>query len=254
VLRLLRVMCALTLGCGRVGFDAPDGVPVRCASAVPQGLLGYWPMDAADVTGGVAFDRSGNGVDGTFMGTGTPVVDEGRIGDALDFAGTTLAYVAMLPIAFDTTPGAFNTVSLWFLNGTASVDESPIYMPFMPPMGARLDVWLTVRSTGMPSLCLNSGAGDCWGITDPQMTGRWVHLVATFANGPANQGRMHIDGVRIDETCRFGPCQTVRTAGNPFMISGPDTRYPWHGKVDEVRVYDRALSDAEVQELYSCTP
>jgi hypothetical protein len=37
-------------------------------------------------------------------------------------------------------------------------------------------------------------------------------------------------------------------SGKPLLINRAD--YPWIGKIDDIRIYNRALSEAEVKELY----
>jgi hypothetical protein len=120
---------------------------------------------------------------------------------------------------------------------------------FGPP---RYDIWFTAQMLGPVSLCINDGEDSCWGTTDPALIGRWVHLVAVFANGTLDQGSVFIDGAPVNATCRFGPCDRLRSAQNPVMIGGPDARYAWHGLMDDLRIYNRALSPAEIQSLYSC--
>lgn len=256
------VAFAVLAGCGRLGFDlganvspgdgSPDGVLAPCAPTA--GLVGSYGMDADDVVGGVVHDRSGNGHDGVVVGSPPPSIVPGKIGEALDYAGTSIAYVDLPGLPLDTSAGATNTVSLWFRHDDPNVDETIVYLPPGPGTAPpRYDLWLTDR-IGTVSLCINSGIGDCWGITDANLVGRWVHVAAVFANGPTIDGTLYVDGAPVTMSCRFGPCDQSRAAMTPVTIGGSDSSYAWHGRLDEVRFHHRALTPSEVQDLYACAP
>jgi hypothetical protein len=172
----------------------------------------------------------------------------GHIGGALSYASTGNAYVAVpaLPLGASAI-----TVSLWFERDDVTVDDGLIYAPASP----KYDLWLT-RDPRCPGLCLcvNTANGDCWGFVDSSLVGRWVHLAAILATGPTTNSALFIDGEPRAPICVFGTCTFTGTLTAPFDLGGTDT-YNWHGLLDEVRVYDHALSAAEIASLYSgCSP
>ncbi len=264
------MVCALLVNaaCGRVGFDAIDGRTSigdgvaqdesgsgsTCATAV-SGALGRWTLDAADVNGTVVLDRSGAGRDGTLVGNPRPVTTPGRVGEGLDFAGTSLSYVNAPSVPLDVTPGAFTSVSLWFWTDDTNVDEALACIPTGPTTGPpRYSLWLT-HDGGPTSLCINTGQGDCWGLELPgTIYGRWVHVVVEWINGPTIGGKLFVDGVPATMSCRFGVCDKSRVTQSPFSIACSDAGYAWHGRLDEVQLFDRALSAAEVTRLHECAP
>jgi len=249
--------------CGRAGFErlAPtdsaassDGAGDAATCVEAAGLLGVWPMEYTDVTGATVLDRSVAARHGTIVGAPLPVVRAGRVGDALDFAGTD-AYVSLPALPVAAASGAATTFAMWFFNPKITVDEVLFYAPpAAGPMPPRYDLWLTQTPTKDVALCINAGNGDCWGIVDPGLIGRWVHVTAVFVNGRTDGGALYIDGAPVVMGCRFGTCDQVRTVQAPFTLSGPDLTWSWQGKLDEVRIYDRALSAPEVAELYACAP
>jgi hypothetical protein len=249
--------------CGRVDFvsepprDAQntDANPDADACEMSIGLAGHWSLDSADVVGNTIVDRSGRGQHGTLVGTPPPVVGTGHVGDALDFTATTVAYAELATVALDTTMGGSNTISLWFYNDDPNVDDALFYMPEAPGAGPpRYDLWLNYSRISMVTLCINGGVSDCWGVSDPGLLGRWVHVVAVMVNGRTDQGRIYIDGVDRNASCRFGVCTEIRSAELPFRLGGSDPNYPWNGKLDDVRIYDRALAPGEIQQLHACAP
>jgi hypothetical protein len=264
------VVCVLLVeaGCGRLQFDPIDGRTAvgdgvaqddsdsgsACATAV-GGAAGVWTLDAADVNGTVVRDRSGFGRDGTLVGTPTPVTTAGRVGEALDFAGTNLSYVNVPNVPLDVTPGTVTSVSLWFWTDDTNVDEALACIPTGPTTGPpRYSLWLT-HDGGTTSLCINTGEGDCWGLDLPStIFGRWVHVVVEWVNGPTIGGQLYVDGVAATMSCRFGTCNNSRTTQSPFSIACSDAGYAWHGRLDDVRLFSRALSADEVTRLHECAP
>lgn len=115
----------------------------------------------------------------------------------------------------------------------------------------RYCLWLT-DFDGPLSLCFNGGTGECWGIDAAPVLGRWVHVVAIFANGDTTASVFYIDGVAVPATCRLGTCDQTRTASGPLQLGMNEDQYAWHGLLDSVRFYPRALTSEEVARLYAC--
>ena len=258
--RRLIASAALLAGCGRIDFlpvgdggdQSIDTTMDPCAAMV-GGEVGAWTLDVADIVGTSVRDRSGFGHDGVVMGT-MPVPTTGRIGEALDFAGTTLSYIDLPSVPLDGTPGNFTTISLWMRTDNANVDEALACLPTGPVAGPpRYSMWLTKRAASL-FLCINTGEGDCWGLEVSNVLGRWVHLVGVYANGPTIGGQLYLDGVAAAMSCAFGVCDNTRVAQAPFSIACSDPTYAWHGSLDDVRIYNRALTAAEVAQLYRCAP
>jgi hypothetical protein len=251
--------------CGRFSFDAERDAPAGAIDGasttdappdceVTEGLQGYWPMDLDDIVGNVVEDVSGFGRNGVYVdgAGGGPTTIGGRVGEAIDFQGTTVAYVDLPLVTVNLGTGEANTFVLWYFQPDVTPDEVLVYMPpGTGPGPPRFDLWLTT-SGGTVALCINSGEGDCWGTDDATLVGRWVHVAVVFVNGTTTQGRLYLDGSPATTDCVFGVCDKSRSAMMPVHLGGSDASYDWHGKLDEVRLYNRALTDAEVQRLYSC--
>ena len=216
-----------------------------------DGLLGHWTMDTASVQGKRVADTSGGGNDGTILGT-PPAVVPGRFGEALGYpassASTTHVEVASLPL--DTGASGVTSVSLWFFRSGTGIDDVLVDMPRAP----RFDLWLTGDTGHL--LCFNTGSNnDCWGIDDPGLRDRWVHAVALFRDGPLSASELYVDGKKRVLTCTSAPgqsCDTVRTVGLPLSLGGRSDFF-FHGRLDDVRVYRRALDAVEVAALFDGT-
>jgi hypothetical protein len=173
----------------------------------------------------------------------------GRFGEALSYPAIGTAYVSISQLALSQTPGGVNSLSIWFFYPSGrSANDVLALLPSAP----RLDLWFTRGRY----LCINTGAGNCWGIEDNTLLDRWVHVVALFVNGPIAHDSLYIDGQNRSAACLtsagFYSCEASGAAGLPLQLGG-ESDYPFHGMLDDVRIYNRALSAGEVSALYTGT-
>jgi hypothetical protein len=81
----------------------------------------------------------------------------------------------------------------------------------------------------------------------------WRHYVVTLASGVP---KIYVDGesLTLDSIYNSNGLQTsiYNTIGNIFIgrIAANDNDYHWNGLIDEVKIYNRALSLAEIQKNY----
>ena len=70
----------------------------------------------------------------------------------------------------------------------------------------------------------------------------WAHLAATYDGATM---RLYVNGVQVASRAQAG---AIATSTNPLQIGG-DSIYGQYfaGMIDEVRVYNRALSVTEIQ-------
>jgi hypothetical protein len=151
-------------------------------------------------------------------------------------------------IALNEAAGGMNSVSMWFYRSGTNISDTLINLPNSP----RYDLWLTGGTGNV--LCINTATNDCFGVQDNSLAGRWVHVVAMFYNGATVQGSIYIDGQNRNATCLngingLGTCTNSATAAPPVTLGG-DTSFYFRGLLDDVRIYNRALSAAEVNALY----
>ncbi len=207
-------------------------------------------MDAASISGVRLVDSSGNHNDGALVGFSQTPSAPGRFDEALTYPGLGTAYVRVPQLALNQTPGGVNSVSMWFFHPIGRISSDVLVLL---PDAPRLDLWFA----GSKDLCINTGSGDCWGIEDNTLVGRWVHVVAIFVNGPSTKGNLYVDGQSRSLVCVAGRGFQIcdgrsATAGSPVILGG-ESDYPFHGMLDEVRIYNRALSASEVSALYTGT-
>ncbi len=94
----------------------------------------------------------------------------------------------------------------------------------------------------------NSYVGPRGGFID---TNVWHNVVGTLKKG--EYARVYIDGVLTAETSLVGAADTTANGSSPLYIArrGNTGNYYFKGFIDEVRIYDKALSVADIQAIHS---
>jgi hypothetical protein len=219
------------------------------------GLVGYWSME--DGSGSTATDFSGNGNDGTLtnMDASTDWVS-GKRGSALDFGGNDSQLVASSTTSIDGSEEI--TISAWVKADQVNTDEA-IVGTKVGTSNNDDDTGFRYDSSGFSSngsnlikfVIRNSNGDTIAGETESGVqTTQWQHLVMTWKSG--GQPRMWADGQEL-ATLSMSSNSLSGSVDMPdfFIGTGPkrDSGH-WEGKIDEVRIYNRALSASEVRDLY----
>ncbi|NQV32357.1 MAG: hypothetical protein HQ515_06660, partial [Phycisphaeraceae bacterium] len=207
-------------------------------------LVGYWQFDEG--AGNVATDKSGNGNDGMLLGG--PTWGAGAIGSALSFDGSDdivdIPDAASLDLAEALTLAAWVNLSdlstFYFIthkgpSGTAG-DNYPGNFEFR-----------TEANTGILQLMHQTGEGQTlatYTSDSPVTAGQWQHVAATLVAG--GQVNFYIDGVpagTAGQTETFGVLNDISV-----KIGGRTDGYSfWNGSIDDVQIYDHALTAEEIQ-------
>ncbi|MBI2624578.1 LamG domain-containing protein [Candidatus Parcubacteria bacterium] len=214
------------------------------------GMVGYWTFDGPDVnfTTNIASDRSGSGNNGaiTNMSTSTaPAI--GKLGQALSFDGSDDYVNAGTNSSLNVTTGW--TASFWFKANAIHDTNNYIFSRRDSADGSGYSCY--INNTNDRLRCLVYDGTTVVGDDDTTTTivpGRWYHGAATY-NG-SNTLRVYINGVQeATETATVSlPTETVS-----FLIgiyNSLAAEYDFNGLIDEVRIYNRALTAQEVKQLY----
>jgi len=233
-------LCVVGATSCRVHFDESGDASSSC-TPVP-GLIGYFPMESGDIVGTTLRERSGADRNAALIGGGL-VTSAGRVGSALDFTATTTAYAEVTGLPF---VGPAATVTLWFFR--TNVDTISEDLINAPPLGTPYTLWLD-----HDRLCVNTENGECWGVADSTLGGRWVHAAVILRDGLETGSELYIDGAARAVGCDGTlPCVTSRTVTNPVNFGARDN-YAYHGLLDDVRIYDRALTPGEITSIFDGT-
>lgn len=92
-----------------------------------------------------------------------------------------------------------------------------------------------------------------WRIVRPSADA-WHHIVITFDSSSVNNDPIiYVDGVSASVTEISTPVGTANTNSDPYIIGnrGSDKARCWAGYIDDFRIYNRILTQAEVTSLYN---
>jgi hypothetical protein len=211
------------------------------AITVTEGLVAYWDLN--ENTGITANDVSGNGHTGTISSAGWV---SGESGSALDFPGGAHVDVGKL----DITGGTGFTAAMWvnvdaftvsdarIISKSTSSAEQDHYWMLSTYSGSKLR--FRIKAGGATStLVASSGTMD---------TDKWYHAAVTY-DGAAM--KIYLDGAEVGSMGKTGTVG-VNPAVSAWIGNNPgNPSQGFNGIIDEVRLYNRALSPSEIDQLYS---
>gem|GEM_PF-2609465 len=221
-----------------------DDLVVTVGDTLSQGLIAHWDFDEG--SGSSAADITGNGHAGTIQGAS---FSDARIGSySLRFDGNNdyvdLDTMDVLPV------GSGLTISTWIKaddfgtsdgrivsKATGTSTSSHWWMLSTVKKSGKYRLRFRLKADGSTSTLIAS-SGDL-------SAGQWVHATVTY---DGFKMRIYMDGVLVGSTNKSGsinldPNVGVRIGGNP--VGGKH----FDGRIDDVRIYNRALDASQVQDL-----
>jgi hypothetical protein len=189
-----------------------------------------------DENGGtIVTDASGLGNTGT--ATDTAWTTAGRIGNALVFNGMTSWVTVPGAAALDVTTAM--TLEAWVFP-TAALSGWVGVMSKERPNA--VSYFLYARGTGPPAQGAFIGGNEqILSGTQALQANAWTHLAATY-DGAVQ--RLYVNGVQVSTRNQTG---SIAVSTQPLRIGGNAVYGEWFtGRIDEVRVYNRALTQAEI--------
>jgi hypothetical protein len=222
--------------------SVPLTVVVNPQAVAQSGLLAWWKMD--ETGGATANDSSGNGINAAVSGA---TFSTGYLSNALHFNGSGNAATFSSP---DTT---LLSVAAWVrADGQGNsqfprIIDTPGYRLFF-----RFD---NQGSNGFDFATYSTGNGDWFSGANTINTGAWFHVAASydrssFGNVPA----LYVNGVRLSPNTITSPSGTQPAySGAGYIGNKSGLSRAWSGSIDDLRIYNRILSDAEVLAL-ACSP
>ncbi len=209
------------------------------------GLVGHWTMEEG--SGTKVRDQSGWGNDGNTVGS--PAWVTGAFGKAMFFNGSTDAVVSD-QAALDVTSGL--TVAAWIRPSAQGTQDLITRAAAGAVDGYSLS--LAPSSPGTAYLQLNgASSGTTYRLdsssTYPHDGNTWMHVAATYSGSTM---RMYINGAL--EATKTGPSSIAANAVNVGIGGQSDGTRRYHGDLDDVRIYNRALTVGEIASLVADGP
>jgi len=215
-------------------------VMVFAANASDTSLIVYYSFD--NIKGEIVTDMSGNSIDGTIKGN--PKIVEGKSGSALEFNGNSDYVIAGNKDTLDSIAKAL-TLSAWIKtsnpakqaivkkNGTGGWGPGSISIEVDPQPNAKVCIFDL-----NPQQCSGSTA-----VVDS----KWHHVAGTW---DGKTFKLYIDGT-LNATCATGG--EVTPSKEALCVAVADAPEApciyFSGVIDDVRVYNRALTEPEIIEV-----
>jgi hypothetical protein len=228
-----------------LGFSqAPSYVPVN-------GLIGWWPFN------GNANDESGNGNNGIVNGATLTNDRNGVANSAYSFDGDDRIDVGNLNLGQIQYSYTYST---WFRTSSTSNTDKTIISDYNSSSGDDdiFSCWNLLEFNNQVVRCETRNYPNGYGVgsTSPLNNGVWHYMVSVLDR---NTGllELYVDGIFISSTSfpnqtnfdangflRFG----VHMWSNTFQSSAY-----WIGEIDDIGIWNRALTQQEITNLYTST-
>ena len=199
-----------------------------------SGLVGYWSFENTHTDGQTIQDASGKKNDGSLVG-GVTTNSSGNVGSSFEFDGID-GEVSLPKLGLGGEQSV--TVSAWvYVSGSQTKNN---VFGFGGKSG---NDTFSIRTDGDGTWNFYFWANDLIAST-PQYYGSWTHIVGLY-DSSIPERRVYQNNVEI----KSDDPGSVSFVDDRYSVGGFNTEY-FEGKIDEVRVYDRALSDTEIDALY----
>ncbi|MDR7234329.1 PKD domain-containing protein [Agrococcus sp. BE272] len=212
-----------------------------------DGATLYYPLGSirSDWTGGAA-PLFGSGVSNASPGAVPGVTGQ----TASDFNGTTNGRVSS---ATSGRPGSAFSVELWFNSTTTRGGKLIGLGSAQTGSSSSYDRHVYMRNDGRLTFGVYPGQVRTVTSGAAYNDGQWHHVVATQSSGGI---ALYVDGVRVAQDASVTSAQTYtgfwRIGGDNLgsWPSAPSSAY-FEGLIDEVAVYETALTDVQVQQHHA---
>ncbi|MEI8142996.1 MAG: LamG-like jellyroll fold domain-containing protein, partial [Candidatus Berkelbacteria bacterium] len=208
------------------------------AGGAESGLAGYWKFD------GNGNDSSGNGKAATLYGSAGFVT--AKYGNGLNLNGNLGNFAATASSVLGSGSSAAYSFSVWAYarndRGTVISDRSGsswVYKYLLQ----------TTPTASSVNACTDNSCQTGANTNSTYANTGWHHITGTFDN-TNNIIKLYVDGSFTNQsTAPFDGSNSGQVYFGKF--SGPVDGNPFDGIIDEARVYDHVLSQAEVSNLYT---
>ena len=214
-----------------------DGTNTTTSSAIAitaTGLLAAYGFE--ETSGTTAIDAAANRSSGTIT-TATRV--PGKYGFGLAFNGTDS--VVSISNSMASPSSSKMTIEAWVNPATAGSQWRPVLGKSYNGSEVSFAMQGATPQNGVPAFYVAPSPGNLLGLT-PLPTNTWSHVAAT-TDGTTT--RLYVNGSLVANQAQSG---APSRSNDPLTIGSDGLLQAfWSGGIDEVRVYNRALSASEIQ-------
>ena len=200
-----------------------------------DGLVGYWPMN--DIVGIQTQDMSGYGAHGTITGA---IAGSGKQYNGLSFDGVD-DYVDCGTGTHTTGIRTNLTVSMWAKYSRVTGESGGIENDVE---GGPPDAWTLEVISSVAKFYIKNTSGSISGVSGGTILANvWYNLTGVYNGANA---KIFVNGLQTGIGTISG---LINNPANLHIYIGKYFRF--NGTIDEVRIYNRALSDQEILDIYN---
>jgi hypothetical protein len=221
--------------------------PTSGGQGLDSGLVGHYTFDGSNMISNIA-DTSGQGNTGYLINQSPTTTVIGRIGQALKFDGTNDYVDTGTNIGI--SGNSARTASFWFYPNSSSGRQTLVNWG---TAGDDQLWWVEYNGfSGGPNNIYVGGLNNDAYTTATLSTGAWHHVTVVYPGTTNTDTQIYYDGVAQTVVGNGGSQGALNTTNAPISIGYDDVnnRQPFNGTLDDVRIYNRVLSPAEVKRLY----
>lgn len=191
-----------------------------------------------------ARDSSGNGNQGTATGCQFTTDRLGNKASAISFDGTGGSVVTQRAVGL--VGSAARAISFW-LWADSPLDHMCI-VGYGSNISSQYFMIETVLSDGGNSTFVFNGSWNMLYCPDSRLVaGQWEHFVASYDGSVLS---LYVNGtLQAMASTALSTADSTLTVGLDANRAQDDWNLPFKGKIDDIRVYSRALTDADVSAL-----
>jgi len=217
------------------------------AQVPTNGLIAWYPFT------GNAIDSSGNGNNGTVNGATLTTDRFGNVNSAYSFNGAT-SNILIPNTLISNTPSSYS-ISLWFKIDTLanSNGNSPMLISDRSTglSSYKYTIAMRVADSTIETGIYDGSSPNGQGVANTKIKDKnWHHVIQIF-NSSSKILSQYIDGTF---TGSFNNVSQWSTKSNPTFIGmwNGFVGYSGYfkGKIDDIRIYNRAIDSTEIQGLY----
>jgi len=203
-----------------------------------NGLVGWWPFN------GNANDESGNGNNGTVNGATLTSDRSGNVNSAYSFNGNSIN----IPITLQIYNLPIRTITCWFnaSNGQygGRIFESTLADWGVAMVNGSIDFWHCDGMNAYNAVGINAGVLNNW------------HKIIYTTNTITQTVKIYLDAINVysgNSSLNGVPCPN--NWQNKMIRFGLGlANEPFNGRIDDIAIYNRELTQQEITALYTSTP
>lgn len=215
------------------------------SGSLTQGLVGYWPFC------GNANDDSGNGNNGTVNGAALTTDRFGNANSAYSFNGISSRIEILDSPTLKFQSSNVLSLSYWFK--TNVFQSGAVHIQKQDGIGATQKGFNAGKSfDGRLSFLVNNGTGSIFSTVQtnnfPYDNDTWNYVTSVFENGVS---KLYVNGNLISTSNYVGAIIGDNIQNLVFGTGLPENVAYFNGQLDDIGIWNRALTQSEVTQLYN---